>query len=150
MAHIGFRVYRSYGKKLRQDEQGRTYDGWSSKYDEAIPVFSPRIQPHLARVNGHVEDDDVSQELDDLMTPEPGHARVYCVPRLGACISSKFVGWMNTFGHRGGFAAILNALKNRTPDDKLTLTTMGYLITMVSMPSRLFHKDWLAEYANDF
>ena len=41
-ANVGFRVYRSYGKKIRQDERG-TYDGWSSKYDEHIPVFSPRI-----------------------------------------------------------------------------------------------------------
>jgi len=41
-ANTGFRVYRSEGKKLRSDERG-VYDGWSSKYDEDIPVFNPRI-----------------------------------------------------------------------------------------------------------
>lgn len=42
VAHVGFRVYRNEGKKIRQDEKG-TYDGWSNKYDEFIPVYSPRI-----------------------------------------------------------------------------------------------------------
>lgn len=146
-ANCGFRVYRTYGKKIRQDERG-TFDGWSSKYDELVPVFSPRIQPHLSRVNGAVvDDDDINEDLDDLMTPEEGHDRVYCVPRLSACISSKFISFMNNFGNSGGFACILDALANGTPDDKLTLTTMGYMITMISMPSKLFHRDWLAEFA---
>ena len=43
MGNIGFRVYREEGKKMRTDENGRKYDGWSNKYDEDIPVFSPRI-----------------------------------------------------------------------------------------------------------
>mmetsp|Transcript_399 Transcript_399/g.581 ORF Transcript_399/g.581 Transcript_399/m.581 type:complete len:113 (+) Transcript_399:394-732(+) len=42
ICNIGFRVYRTVGKKIRTDEHG-TYDGWSSKYDEYIPLFSPRI-----------------------------------------------------------------------------------------------------------
>lgn len=49
MAFIGFRVYRSYGKKMRSDERG-LFDGWSSKFDEWIPIYSPRIQPHLSKV----------------------------------------------------------------------------------------------------
>ena len=56
---------------------------------------------------------------------------------------------MNRFGHTGGFNAILDTLKNETAE-KATLTTMGYLITMISMPSRLFHRDWLAEFAEPF
>ena len=27
---------------------------------------------------------------------------------------------------------------------------MGYMITMISMPSKLFHKDWLTEFATAF
>ena len=84
------------------------------------------------------------------MEPEPGHSRVYGVPRINQCISSKFVSFMNRFGNAGGFDALLDTLKNQTTDDKLTLTTMGYMITMISMPSKLFHKDWLAEYAVAF
>jgi len=43
----------------------------------------------------------------------------------------------------------LNAL-NQTPDENLSLTTMGYMITMISMPSKLFHKAWLADFAEQF
>ncbi len=51
MASCGFRVYREVGKKLRTDAQGRVFDGWSERYDENIPVFSPRIHAHLTRIN---------------------------------------------------------------------------------------------------
>ena len=27
---------------------------------------------------------------------------------------------------------------------------MGYMITMISMPVRLFHRDWMAEFAQPF
>ena len=84
------------------------------------------------------------------MVPEPGHTRVFGVPRISSCISSKFVSFMNRFGHNGGFDAILEVLSTGELDDTLTLTTMGYLITMISMPAKLFHKDWLAEYAIRF
>ena len=150
MANVGFRVYRTEGKKIRTDERG-TYDGWSNRYDEWVPVFSPRIHPHLTRVNQVlIEDDDFDADLDDLMPPESGHDRVYAVPRISSCISSKFVHFMNLFGHLGGFAAILQALAEQAPGPDCTLTTMGYLITMISMPSKLFHKDWLAEFAGAF
>mmetsp|Transcript_393 Transcript_393/g.548 ORF Transcript_393/g.548 Transcript_393/m.548 type:complete len:291 (-) Transcript_393:8442-9314(-) len=64
--NCGFRVYRSVGKKIRTDEHG-VYDGWSSKYDEWIPLYSPRIQAHLARVNGFDEDEEYDEDLDDLV-----------------------------------------------------------------------------------
>lgn len=32
----------------------------------------------------------------------------------------------------------------------MTLTVMGYMITMISMPSKLWHKDWLADNAVPF
>ena len=57
---------------------------------------------------------------------------------------------MNKFGNEGGFNEILKTLKDRECDDKLTLTVMGYMITMISMPSRLWHKDFLAQNAIPF
>lgn len=57
---------------------------------------------------------------------------------------------MNQFGHNGGFAAILDTLENKVPDENLSLTTMGYMITMISMPSKLFHKDYISEIAARF
>lgn len=88
---------------MREDERG-VYDGWSSKYDEDIPVYSPRIQPHLSRVNQQLDDEEDSDEdLDDLVQPEEGHKRVFCVPRLNQCICHKFLHYMNKFGNDGGF-----------------------------------------------
>ena len=56
---------------------------------------------------------------------------------------------MNKFGNQGGFQAILDKL-NMTPDENLTLTTMAYMITMISMPSKLFHKSWITEFGVPF
>jgi len=57
---------------------------------------------------------------------------------------------MNHFGNTGGFSAILDTLANQQPDDDLTLTAMAYMITMISMPSKLFHRDWVAEFATKY
>ena len=41
MAYIGYRVFNEDGKKI--DDDGRRFAGWSKKYDEPIPLYSPRI-----------------------------------------------------------------------------------------------------------
>ena len=45
---------------------------------------------------------------------------------------------------------MLDTLTDGVIDENLTLTTMGYMITMISMPAKLFHKDWMAENATKF
>lgn len=47
MATVAFRTYSEYGSK--NDEKGRKYDGWSSKFDEVVSIYSPRIAPYLSR-----------------------------------------------------------------------------------------------------
>eukprot|EP00347_Sterkiella_histriomuscorum_P019631 403340886 len=49
---IGLRVYRSNGKKI--DDIG-SYYGWSSKYDQWVPLYSSSIQPKLAFEVGYGE-----------------------------------------------------------------------------------------------
>lgn len=44
LANVGFRVYRKNISNIRKDERG-TYEGWSAKFDEFIPIYSPRIHP---------------------------------------------------------------------------------------------------------
>ena len=49
LADVAFRVYRTQGRKMRYDHDiGGAFDGWSSRYDEWIPIYSPRIRPHLS------------------------------------------------------------------------------------------------------
>ena len=44
--HVGYRVYCEKGN--RKDDRGN-YDGYSDKYDEWIPLYSPRIQPFFTK-----------------------------------------------------------------------------------------------------
>ena len=149
-AHVGFRIYNENGKKA--DAQGRKFDGWSEKYDETIPIYSPRVQQYMSRSLGtFVEKElDVNADLDDCVTLTEGHDRVYCVPRYGTCLSSRFISLMNDFGSKGGFVLLLDAISKNQPDEHLTLTAMSFIITMISMPAKLFHRDWINQFAEPF
>lgn len=65
MAQIGYRVYVENGNK--SDEKG-TFEGWSSKFDEWIAIYSPRIQPFYTKTQKGVSDDlDLDEDLDTLL-----------------------------------------------------------------------------------
>ena len=53
---------------------------------------------------------------------------------------------LNNFGNAGGFNAILDTFANEKADDKLTLTMMMYMVRMITMPIKMFHKDWINEF----
>jgi hypothetical protein len=46
MALIGYRIYVENGSK--HDEKG-SFDGWSTKFDEWIAIYSPRIAPFFTK-----------------------------------------------------------------------------------------------------
>ena len=60
IALIGFRIYIEKGN--RQDERGN-FDGYSNKFDEWVPVYSPRISPYLSKTSRTYYDD--LQDIDD-------------------------------------------------------------------------------------
>ena len=88
MAYIGFRVYTDkipLGKQEKKDALG-TFVGWSEKFDEWIPAFSPRIQPFKSREGvPDADEHDLDDIDDDLFKPEEGFQRVYAVPRKFHC-----------------------------------------------------------------
>jgi hypothetical protein len=43
MAHIAFRIYQENGTKT--DEKGQKFEGWSTRFDEWISIYNPRIVP---------------------------------------------------------------------------------------------------------
>ncbi len=49
MAYCALRVYREIPDVKSKDIRG-TYEGWSDKFDEWVPVFSPRIMPWGTRI----------------------------------------------------------------------------------------------------
>jgi len=67
MATVGMRIYVASGP--RHDERGN-YDGWGDRFDEKIPVFSPRLCAFLSRSTKISTDDETLDEsLDDVMEP---------------------------------------------------------------------------------
>ena len=46
IAFVAFRIYVE--KSIKSDEVG-PYDGWSNRFDEWIPLYSPRIQPFYTK-----------------------------------------------------------------------------------------------------
>ena len=65
VAYCAFRVYRNWGDKMKKDERGE-FDGWSKKYDEWIPIYSPRIMPHLSKKGVSKADNiEIDEDLDN-------------------------------------------------------------------------------------
>lgn len=109
MAFIGYRVYNEAGKK--SDEKGN-FDGWSTKFDEWLAIYSPRIMPFYSKTQKGVQDDmDLDEDLDNLLQPEEGFTKVYAVPRIRKCISSVFMHLINLFGNKGGFDICLELIR---------------------------------------
>ena len=65
MAKIGFRVYVEKSTQNKYDERGQ-YDGYSLKFDEDIPLYSPRIQYYFTKTQrqNFYDDIDIDDDLD--------------------------------------------------------------------------------------
>jgi len=96
--YIAFRVYTEKGN--RNDSRGN-YDGYSEKFDEWIPLYSPRIQPFFTKTSRSFYDDflDIDDDLDSLYPNEEGHTKVYAVPRIRKCTSKLFIHLINELGN---------------------------------------------------
>ena len=88
MIYVGFRVYRETDNQYRKDNRG-TFEGWSDRFDEWVPAFSPRIQPFESKSGkkSTIQEADLEEDGDEMIEPEEGHTRVYTVPRNFKCTS---------------------------------------------------------------
>ena len=51
---------------------------------------------------------------------------------------------MDKFGNSGGFEQLLQIMENIPLEDKgLTLTAIGYMITLISMPAKYWHTNFV-------
>ena len=49
--YVAFRVYKEHPTvKTKKDKDGKLYEGWSEKYDEWIPVYTPRVQQQATHI----------------------------------------------------------------------------------------------------
>ena len=168
MAYVAFRIYQENGTKT--DDTGQKFEGWSTRFDEWISIFSPRIMPYQTKTLKQFGDDqDLDDHFDHLMVPEEGHTRVYAVPRLRKCISRLFLKQINDFGNAGGFDVLLQAFAKSeglvqeleqtqqqplVPDalftNKMDINLLSIIITNISAPYQIYHKDFIAEYGPKF
>jgi hypothetical protein len=87
MALCALRVYidKPTTMSTPKDEMGH-YKGFSNKFDEWIPVYSPRIVPvgtHVGKSKDttDVDLDDLEEEMDELYPVPEGMEKAYAVPR---------------------------------------------------------------------
>ena len=83
------------------------------------------------------------------MKPEEGHDRVYAIPRIRKCTSSLYIHLINLFGHLKGYDLILQNLEKQD-DDKIDLNTLANLMSILSAPYLVYHKDFIREYGPKF
>jgi hypothetical protein len=149
MATVGMRVYVASGP--RHDERG-SYEGWGDRFDEKIPLYSPRLCPFLSRSGKTAADadDELDESLDDVMAPLENHARVWAVPRPGKCTSSEYVRHVSAFCERGGLESVLTVLDTSEASDKpegFNLCVLAILLSLASLPALVYHKSVIAEFA---
>jgi hypothetical protein len=91
--------------------------------------------------------------MDDLILPEKGLDRVYAVPRIRKCTSTLYLHLINLFGNLGGYDVILEILegsKKGKSSDGLDLTIVANLMSCISVPCLIYHKDFIKEYGPKF
>ena len=58
---------------------------------------------------------------------------------------------MDMFGNSGGFETLLNVMEHQELDESaLNLSSIGYMITLVSMAAKSWHKKFIEEYGERF
>ena len=148
MAKVGLRIYTPNGQ--RRDDRG-PFDGFGERFDERIPLFSPKICKFrtMAIKQGH-DDEELDETLDDFIEPEEGQNRAWAVPRPRKCTSGEYLRLLNLFCHKGGLDLVLSIIENGEPSDKpngFSLWVLAILLSLASLPAQVFHKQVIADYA---
>ena len=147
-------VSKWYTARVLQLNDERThvlisYDGWSSKYDEWLPITSGRLAAPLSRARGGKESggtifgtrDDVCEVADD--GDDENVCAVYRSPQFG---SHRYVAVVNRFEELGGFRAVLKAIPDAPVTQLTLLVRLFHNVTCVL--SRKFAQACLPQFRN--
>ena len=113
LVRVGFRVFTPSGQKT--DDEGKKYIGWSRRFDEWIPLWSPRIAKLHSytwrKYNKGLRK--VKAVIYDSADPKiKGNNLIYAVLRPRLNKSSLLIECLNLFGSEGGYDKILSLLTN--------------------------------------
>ena len=98
------------------------------------------------------DDIDLDDEIDLQIKPEEGRDRVYAVPRVRKCISSLYIHLINLFGHLKGYDLILDIFEKSEigEEGQFDLNVLAVLMSIVSLPYLIYHKQFIVDYAPKF
>ena len=106
MCVVGLRVYQANGS--RSDEIGK-YEGFGARFDEKIPLYSPKIAKYrtMSTKDKSDMDGELDETLDDYIDPLEGYNKVWAVPRPRKCTSRAYLQILSSFCEAGGLHTIL-------------------------------------------
>jgi hypothetical protein len=144
--HVGFRVYSDTGAK--DDKHGK-FDGFSDKFDQWIPAYSPRITQVYTKTqnkNFSADELDIQDEFDSIVEPKEGQTKVYAVPRIRKCQSRCLIDMCNLFGNMEGYDLMLRAMD----DEELDFDILSAFMKIVGSSWVIFHKEFIKVIALQF
>jgi hypothetical protein len=149
MALVGLRVYQANGP--RSDERG-AYDGFGARFDEKIPLYSPKITGYrtMSTKDKADLDGELDETLDDHISPIDGCSRAWAVPRPRKCTSRAYLTNLSKFCEAGGLETVLGAIRDNEcgdSEEEFNLTILACLIHCVSLPALVYHKSVIADLA---
>jgi hypothetical protein len=150
VAKVGFRIYKEDATK--KDEEGKSYEGWSSRFDEWVPLCSAKVaklythaKPKGGRGTRLYEDTVIDDSTDPQLKPED--PMIYAVTRPSKCKSYLLVQCINLFGELGGFDKILEIMTNK--DKPIDLELLAKYMECLGRVYPMYHRDFIAKYAKD-
>lgn len=150
LVKVGFRLYREDATK--PDEDGRTYEGWSSRFDEWIPLWSPKIaklyshaKPKSGKGTRYYEE----TVIDDSSDPQvkEGEEPVFAVVRPRKCKSYLLVEVINSFGRLGGFDKMLEIMTDK--DKPIDFDMLAHYMECLGKVYPMYHRDFIGKFAKE-
>ena len=149
MLKIGFRLYRDDASKL--DDEGKKYEGWSAKFDEWVPRWSPKVSKlySLAKPKGGRGGTRFYEEtiVDDSSDPQlkEGDDPIYALTRPTKCKSSLLTECINLFGEQGGFDQIIARISDK--ENPINLELLAHYMECLGRMYPMYHRDFIADFA---
>ena len=135
-AWVGYRIYTPEGDK--EDEKGK-FQGYGSRYNDWVKIYSPRIQKIHTRSGRSGLEEDFDDIMDSQIAGEGGK-QIYCIPRRRYCTSTVMIELYNDFGERGGFQKILTTIGNK--EKQTSLEMLFYYMDILSKTFGSLHKNF--------
>ena len=147
---VGFRIYHE--EALKTDDEGRKYEGWSARFDEWLPLWSPKIaklysraKPKAGKGTRYFEETVIDDSGDTSI--KEGEDMIYAVIRPRKCKSYLLVEVLNTFGKLGGYDRLLEKMTDK--DNPVEFDLLAHYMDCLGKVYPMYHRDFINQFAVD-